>query len=367
MKKYAFNEITTMQYIMLIHGTQVGIGLFALPRLVAETAGTSGWISIFIGWLLSLLASLVIIQVMKRHPQYTIIDLLKHYFGKWIGALLSLGFAVYFALFTFIVLDRSVLYIKAIILQRTADYVLILLFLIPGVFVVRNGIRILGRYSELVFFFSLWLPLLFLYVLKDANWLHLLPVLKDGILPVVKTVKSTVISFLGFEVAYFIYPFLQKKQHASAGIVVANSLTLLVYLHVTITSFLFFSPDQITFFNEPTLTALRIIEFRFLERFDMLVLAFYMFYVSTTWMPVAFCSVFTTSQLLGKQNHSKHFYWFCCILIVITYITRPTFELNEKMTDMINLYGMIVAFLFPVFLWLLMAICGRVVRKGGTA
>lgn len=366
MKKYAFNEITTMQYIMIIHGTQVGIGLFALPRLVAETASTDGWMSIIIGWLASLLASLIIIQVLKRNPQWTIVDLFKHYFGKWIGSLLSLCLAIYFAFFAFIVLDRAVLYIKAMILQRTQDYILIALFMIPGVFMVRNGIRVLGRYSELVFFISLWLPLLFLYVLMDGNWLHLLPLFKEGIMPVIETAMSSLFSFLGFETAFFVYPFLQKKQHASTGIIVANVLTLLVYLHVTITCFLFFSPDEITQFNEPTLAALRIIEFRFLERFDMLVLTFYLFYVSTTWMPVAFCAVFTTSQLLGKQDHSKHFYLFCCIIFIVTIIVRPTFDLNEKLVNMTNIYGMVIAYLMPVVLWVFIAIYERV-RKGGAA
>ena len=39
MKKYAYNEITLMQYIFLINGTQVGTGVLALPRVLAEKAG----------------------------------------------------------------------------------------------------------------------------------------------------------------------------------------------------------------------------------------------------------------------------------------------------------------------------------------
>ncbi len=83
--KYTKNQITFMQYIFLIHGVQIGVGVLTLPRELAEKAGTDGWIAIIIGWLFSTVASLIIIQIMKKYPNGTILDLLTHYFGKWIG------------------------------------------------------------------------------------------------------------------------------------------------------------------------------------------------------------------------------------------------------------------------------------------
>lgn len=40
------HKITLMQYILLIHGIQMGIGILTLPRELAEKSGTDGWIAI---------------------------------------------------------------------------------------------------------------------------------------------------------------------------------------------------------------------------------------------------------------------------------------------------------------------------------
>ena len=50
MKKYAYNDITVMQYIFIINASQVGTGILSLPRVLAEKAGTDSWIALFIGW-----------------------------------------------------------------------------------------------------------------------------------------------------------------------------------------------------------------------------------------------------------------------------------------------------------------------------
>ncbi len=41
--------------------------------------------------------------------------------------------------------------------------------------------------------------------------LHLLPIFKDGLYPIVKATKETITPYAGLEIAYYIYPFLQKN------------------------------------------------------------------------------------------------------------------------------------------------------------
>ena len=54
--KYTKNQITLMQYIFLIHGVQVGVGLLTLPRELAEKAG-DGWLDRHHYWLVFLYTS----------------------------------------------------------------------------------------------------------------------------------------------------------------------------------------------------------------------------------------------------------------------------------------------------------------------
>lgn len=61
-------KLTTLQYVLTIHGTQMGVGILILPHKLAEQSGSDSWISIILAWLVSTTMSLVIIRIMKNNP-----------------------------------------------------------------------------------------------------------------------------------------------------------------------------------------------------------------------------------------------------------------------------------------------------------
>ncbi|WP_028401784.1 GerAB/ArcD/ProY family transporter [Ectobacillus panaciterrae] len=360
MKKYAYNEITLMQYIFLIHGAQFGIGVLQLPRILAEKAGMDGWIPIIFGWMTSVIGSLIIIQIMKKYPEGTLFDLFTKYFGKWAGKAIALFMALYFAFVAFTIVQRSILFIQVWIVPGVSGYVLMILFAIPTYTIARNGIRIIGRYAELVFFLILWMPLFYWFALRESHhWIHLLPLFKDMKKALLAT-QSTIYSFLGVEIAFFLYPFLQKKQAASIGIIIANLLSMLVFLFVTLTCYIFFSPDEITLFNEPTLSILKVVEFRFVERMEIIFLAFYLLVLSRTWMPYMYGATFCSSWLFGKQDHSKHLLLLLLLLVLVTYFDTPTFNQNDLLQEWGAKLGSSFVYIFSLFLWIYLSIRERI-------
>ncbi|KZE83439.1 spore gernimation protein [Paenibacillus elgii] len=364
MKKYALNEITLMQYILAIHGMQVGIGVFQLPRLLAEKAGTDGWISLFIGWLVALAVSLVIIRVMRYYPEGTLLELLSHHFGRWAGKLGALVFCAYFFYFFFIVIVRAVLFLKLWILPQTPDAMIMVLILIPSYLIVPGGVRILGRYAELVFYMALWVPFFYLLPLSVSHhWLHLLPLLKEDWKTILETSLTTIVSFLGFETAFFLYPFLQQKQSASKGMIIANILTMMVYLGVTLVCFVFFSPDEITRYNEPTLSVLKVTELRFVERMEIVFLAFYLFILSTTSMPMMYFTIFCSNWLFGTKAFRGHFLVLVAVVVAYVVFFVPTFPQSDKSQ---KIFGNIALYLivgFPFVLWFMLWIKTRSARR----
>lgn len=350
MNKYAKNKITVLQYIFLIHGTQVGIGVLTMPSDLAAIAGTDGWISIVIGWVLAVIVSLILISAMKRHPEMTIIDLLPLLLGKWLGMVAVVILVLYCVLATATIFTYAVSLINTWLLPQTPPFIIVLLFIIPAYQVIQGGVRVLGRYSELIFYLTLWMPIVLLTTWPQMNWIHLLPLFKEGWKPILQASQSTILSFLGFELSFFLYPFLQKKQYAAAGIVVANTLSMLVFLSVTILCYGFFSPDEITQFTWPTLGLWKVIEFRFLERVDIIFLASYLFILSTTGIPYMFFTVFSTSQLFGLQDHRGHLKIFLLVIMVAGLLYTPSFRDISKLVDFWGLVGMIIAYVFPVLL-----------------
>ncbi|MGN7469471.1 GerAB/ArcD/ProY family transporter [Brevibacillus sp. SAFN-007a] len=357
MKKYAFNELTIFQYIFLIHGAQVGIGVLSMPRELAEVAGTDGWLSILIGWLAAVAASLLIINIMKRYPGQTIVDLLPLFLGKWLGKAVVVIIAAYCGFASLTVIASTAAIINTWILSQTPAYMVVILLALPTYIVLQGGLRVLGRYSELIFYLTLWMPLVLTTILPHTNWLHLLPIFKEGLGPILTGTKSTILSFLGFELAFFLYPFLQRKQYASLGIIVANTLSMLIFMNITLFSYAFFSPDEILQYTWPTLNLWKVIEYRFLERMDIIFLAFYLFYLSTTSFPYLYFTVFSSSQLFGAADHRKHLGIALLLVIAILWLYTPTFMDLQKWTEWWSYGGLLFGYALPILasvpIWLL--------------
>lgn len=344
------NEITTIQYVLLIHGTQVGIGVLTMPRELASIAGTDGWMSIVLGWGIAVVASLLLLNAMKHYPDKTIVEILPLLLGKWLGNTAVVLIALYCLFGAVTVFAYSVSLINIWLLSQTPGYIIVILFIIPLYQVMKGGVRVLGRYSELIFYLTLWMfPVLF-FTWPKLNGIHLLPLFKEGWKPILQASQSTILSFLGFELAFFWYPFLQRKQYAVAGMLVANTLSMLVFLTVTILCYSLFSPDEITQFTWPTLGLCKVIEFRFLERFDIVFLAFYLFVLSTTGIPYMYLTVFSTSRLLGSKNHLGHLKLILLLIAVAAVIYTPSFSDLTKMVDYWGRTGMVIGYAIPCLL-----------------
>lgn len=359
------HSVTLMQFIFLIHGVQLATGVLSLPRQLAEKSGTDGWMSLLLGYLINLVVSILMIYTLKRFPGQTLYGLLVQLFGKWAAKIAIIPWIAYFAYSSWLVQVQAALYIQAWFLPSIRKYILIVLFAIPSFMLVRHGWKALGRYAELVFYMSIWMPFFMLLPLKDSSWIHLLPLFKDGFGPILSGVGTTIFSLLGFEITLFLYPYLQNKEKAVRGVVIANTLTFLAYLFVTLVCFSYFSPDEITVYYQPVLSLLKVIEFRFLERVDMIFLSIYLFIVSTSWIPYLFCASFSTSLLLGKRRHALFAGFFLLLFIVVTFVLQPSWIEVQRWTKWSSQVGLALAYVFPVLLWLYVQVYLKV-RKGNT-
>lgn len=356
MKPGPGNQITLFQYILIIHSVQMGVGLIPLPTNLARSSGTDGWIVLIISWIISVVSSLLIVQIMKKHPNGTIIDLISHYFGKWAGKVSLVVFSAYFLLFIYLVYHRMALLLQNWIMQQTSIAVTMLLFLIPIYMVTKGGFRIIGRYSEILLFLSAAFLAASLYLFKSAHWIHLLPILKTGWMPIFKTVKSTIIVFLGFEMAFFLYPYLEKKNSASLGIFIANSITFCAYMLYTLLAFLNFAPDEITQYHNTLISLFKIIEFRFIERFDILVLSVYLLIILNTLIPMLYATVICFKQLGIKGEPQLHILLILLVMVTVTRIWNPSWNDSMRLNSFIQQFGIVIGFVLPALLWGVLAL-----------
>lgn len=365
MKQPMFNDITLLQYIFIINGVQVGVGVLTLPRDIASIAGTSGWISILLGWVISLIASFIMILIMKKHPTDTIFELLVRYFGKWIGKAISIIWILYFSIGSFIILTSAIRILLVWVLPETLYYFLAMLIIVPWVFIARNGIRVIGRYSQLIFFLTLWMPIILLIPLKDATWLNLFPIIQDNWLEIIRAIKTTIFSFLGFEIAFILYPFLKNKDHAFLGIFVANTITCIVFLQISFVCFVVFNLDNLKELVWPTLNLLKPISFPFLERMEIIFLSVYLFQISTTGIPFLFASSIGITQFFGWKDHQYVLYVFALFLVIGAIIFNPSINDISMIDEKWTFFGFWLVYVFPFCLLIYMFLFRRLKKGGG--
>lgn len=344
-------QISYKQYIFYIYKAQIGIGILTLPCDLAGIAGTDGWISLLLGWAATLAASFFVVRTMQRHPDKTLYELLPALFGKWIGKLLSLAWIVNTGLTAGIVLYSSVFIIQVWILRNTSHIVLIAAFLLPIYLISRCRLQVQGRYAEFIYLFTLWMPPFLLFSLKDAHYLNLLPVLKEGIMPVLNAVRVTALPFLGFELVFFLHPFLKDKSKAFSGLVIANSMTLFLYLIVVLVAFVYFSEGELHAYVWPTLQLLKSIMLPFVERFEIVFLAFYLLIFSQTIIPYLYFSSTGIAELTGMKKHAGPLLGLVLLYISGSFFLEPTLESMEKVAAWHNDAAIFLGFLFPALLW----------------
>ncbi len=149
------------------------------------------------------------------------------------------------------------------------------------------------------------------------------------------------------------------------GIVLGNTLTLLVYMFITLLCYLVFSPDEITKYNDVLLTMVKIIEYRFIERFDIVMLSVYLLIILRTWVPALYMAVFCTHKLVrwGKPNNHALFLLLC--MVAAMYVLNPGWNQSLKWTQQFSYFGLAVAYIMPLGLLILLG-GASLLRRGQT-
>jgi hypothetical protein len=147
---------------------------------------------------------------------------------------------------------------------------------------------------------------------------------------------------------------------ASIGIIIANSLTMFVFLFITISCFLFYSPDEITQYNEPTISMLKIVEFNFLDRVEIVFVSLFIFLMSTTWFCYIYCSAVCMRCLANQQNSNIYIQFILGTFIVVIFFIHSSLSQNDILQNISKKLGLIYIYIFPLCFWLYIIIYNRI-------
>lgn len=207
-------QITKSQLFSLMLLYEIGsTTLFALGIGAKQDA----WIVVLIATVISLGLVWIYTEVQKQYPDKNLADIFDTLLGKWLSAPLILLYALYFfssASFNYFEFGEI---IRTTFLINTPEIVVLGVFLFTIIYMITLGFEVIARTGEILMPILL-IFLVTIYVLASFSGVldiqELLPVLENGIKPVLKEVYPVVNFPFGESVVFLMYWHMINKKEA---------------------------------------------------------------------------------------------------------------------------------------------------------
>ncbi len=303
--------MTARQAIFVFSMYYLGSAMLSLTGLLAADAKQDAWLSVLFAILVHALTIPLYIALGKQIREKSIGDYLTGLLGSFGGKAFAAAFVLLFPflIFTLGMYDLTQ-FIHTLVLPRTPTSATILLFTIVIVAGCYNGIKTIGRTSEITFPILVGLVLIIAVSLTpQIDWKNLSPVLDNGFAPIVKAS----LPFIGhpyweMSILLFILPYLKDRKKFGAILLHSAWISGCVFFVSMTITLLVLGPRLSSHLIYPTYFVTRTISIgEFYERFEEIftfvwyIMIYYrlsiMFFVTVEGLSYAF-SIPTKQRLL---------------------------------------------------------------------
>ncbi|OCA83276.1 hypothetical protein A8F94_19445 [Bacillus sp. FJAT-27225] len=295
------NKLSPFFLFFLFPASQIGIGILNFQTRIAKGAGHDAWVSVLVVGLTLNILFMMVLVILKSSSTGDIIGLHKELFGKYIGAALNIILVVYFGLIGF-----SMTYAYIDITQTWAFDLVPLWELTFGIcivfyFVVTGGFRVVSGIAFWGFTIPIFLILPFTLLIPYLEIRNLMPFFSHGIKDYVVSGRESIYLFQGFENILVYFPFIKNQGKSKKWGHFGLLFTTLLYLSLTIGTFLYYTQGKLVHTLWPTLTMIKLIRFSILESYEFLFI-FIFFIVITSSVSI---SLWSCTRILKGTFHIK--------------------------------------------------------------
>jgi len=224
-------RISSIQLFLLLSGFLFGSTVILAP---AKGAKNDAWLAILIGGAGGVLLMGVYAAISSLNPSKTLVDILKEKLGKVAGTVVAVLYVWYFIHLASLVFRDFGEFICSVTFPETPMVVVIVLFAVVLVYAVNSGIEVLGRLSELLVpLIPITILIISLSLFTVHDFTAFLPILDNGITPVLKAALSFITFPFGETVA-FLMLFSHLNQKGKLKKVVLISAVVSTLLQITI-------------------------------------------------------------------------------------------------------------------------------------
>lgn len=344
----------------LVNAIVIGIGLLGFERYIVLDAGYDAWISILIGALWVHFIIWIIYQLLKD-GEGDITSIHQSIFGKFFGGFLNVLLSFYFLILCITVLRTFTELLQLWVFPQLNIWVFSTLFILLAYYFVAGGFRVVTGIC--LFSMVIGIPLLLLkfYPLQYSHVQNVFPIIDHTLPELLKAARTMSLSYIGFELILVYYPFFKRPSESLKWAQFGFLYAVFIYLGTAITSFIYYSENQISHVIWATITLWKIVELPFLARFEFIGIAIYVFVV----LPNVCLSLWAASRIIKRSFNFKQTYVLWLYMVVVVGICgvirdRPAIDM---LNSLLGEAGFYLSSIYIPFLFLLQKIVLKV--KGG--
>ncbi|MFY0546086.1 GerAB/ArcD/ProY family transporter [Brevibacillus sp. H7] len=232
---------------------------------------------------------------------------------------------------------------------------LILCILLICCYIAAKGMEKTIRFVVIAFFSTIWLVLLFYpFFLPPIAALHdLYPLIPtDWSLQSWKELLFVWSALSGPEYLIFLGPWLDTKQRMLKYLTIANTITILEYVLVFVTSLLFFGSHYLSKINFPVVHMVRFLQSPVFERIDIILISVHMFHlilVVALFLLFIYGAIRITAGRVQKETTRIGFMTSCGLIMAWILIVNQWFWQTEaEQNRLLNLTMWLGAFTYLV-------------------
>ncbi|MFB9274761.1 GerAB/ArcD/ProY family transporter [Cohnella cellulosilytica] len=351
--EYGDREIGSTDVVFGVSNMVIGFGVLTLPRtLAAVTESSDGWMSLVLGGGVALAIGWLIAVLCGRFPKMGLQEITKAVANGATANVVTSLFACYTFLFVGYETRGLANISKLYLFDRTPEEAICLFFL----FVLAYGVA--GPSATLLRLNVVFLPLVLLIVvgvlamnIPFFNVHNLKPMFVTNGIDVLKGVRGTVFSFLGFEVFLFYNALNNRPETMRKAILGGLAIPFVIYLVVFVFVIGIFGSEVTKNTLYPTAELAKQVEIPggFFERFESI---FFTIWVVTLFNTAAMAFDVTVLALKGLFPGTQRMTWviWLCPLIYLVAMQPQSVTEIDIFGEWISYAGIVIGWGLPAIL-----------------
>ena len=340
----------------MVIGCMLGLGPLFIARIGTSVSGRDTWIAFLICGALILLNVLIVLKLIRRFPNQSLIQYMPIILGKWIGKIMGL-IIILLGLFTIGVTFKIIGYIfNTYILMNTPPEALVFMLLLISIYTVSLDLRVLGRVTTILFLVSMFFSYFYFPPMTDyANVLRLFPVLETGWFVLLKGILAMLFSFTGAELILTFAPYVQDKEKIRFHMLWSIGFVVFLFFVAIVSQQLVYPLEYLKHLWAPSIHYISLVGVPVLERTDAIFTIFWFTVLYKTITVYKYHTIISIQHQFGVKSKIVVILLVATLAYILFLIPQNVFEMEKWMisilTANVSIYMVLPSILLLLAIW----------------